>query len=655
MGITTKSPGIKTQIALFKGMLKSRLIEERMLLLLRKNQISKWFSGIGQEAVSVAATQALKENDFILPMHRNLGVFTERKTPLPKLFAQLFGEVNGFTKARDRSFHFGSKDHHIVGMISHLGAQLPVACGIALGEKLSNSNNVTLAFSGDGGTSEGDFHEALNLAATWNLPIIFLIENNGYSISTPTDQQFKEQDLYLRGIGYGIESIQINGNDAIEVYQTIKSIRKDISKNPRPYLVEAKTFRVRGHEESSGTHYVPKEKIEEWSAKDPIDKLGRSLEKSKVLSQKEIDRWSRSIELEIDEALATSKENLTPVDPKKELEDVYASSDFDYVAASNNTKPIRYVDAINEAQSTALSTYSNLVLMGQDIADYGGVFKATQGLHSLFGSERVRNTPVSESAVIGAGLGLSIKNHKAVIEMQFADFVSCGFNQIVNNLAKSHYRWGQNADVVIRLPYGGGNGGGPYHSQSVESWFYGVAGLKLVFPSTPEDAKGLLLSAVKDPNPVLFFEHKGMYRSLTGPVSKDYYETPIGKGRIAIAGSKLSIITYGMGVQWALAQAEEFKDIEVIDLRSLQPWDKELVFTSVKKTGKAILLTEDSLMGSVINDIGMEIQQNCFEYLDASLRTVGSKNTPIPFNNKLEKDYLADNKLEATINDLLNY
>ncbi len=655
MGMSTKSPGVKTQIRLFKGMLKSRLIEERMLLLLRKNKISKWFSGIGQEAVSVAATQALEEADYILPMHRNLGVFTERKTPLKQLFAQFFGYQSGFTKARDRSFHFGSNEHHLVGMISHLGAQLPVACGIGLGELSSESKNIVLAFSGDGGTSEGDFHEALNLAATWNLPVIFLIENNGYSISTPTAQQFKEQDLYLRGIGYGIDSIQIDGNDAIEVYQTIKSIRKDISKNPRPYLVEAKTFRIRGHEESSGTSYVPTELIEKWEQHDPIEKLRINLEEAGKLTPIELKKWTEGIQSEIEEALS----DLATVDIIKnvttEEADVYAPTDEDYLLAQGSDSPLRYLDAIQAGHQLALEKHDNLIVMGQDIADYGGVFKVTEGLLKNFGPSRIRNTPVSESAVIGAGLGLSIKGYKALIEMQFADFVSCGLNQIINNLAKSHYRWGQNADVVIRLPYGAGNSGGPFHSQSVESLFYGVAGLKLVFPSTPEDAKGLLLSAVKDPNPVLFFEHKGMYRSISGPVKDAYYETPIGKGRIAKEGDRLSIITYGMGVQWALQQAEFIEGIEIIDLRSIQPWDKELVFSSAKKTGKVLMLTEDSLMGSIINDIGIEIQQNCFEYMDAPIQTIGSKNTPIPFNKELEDSYLPNNKLEKAIVELLAY
>lgn len=667
----SKNYSNETLVSLYKALVFPRLIEEKMLILLRQGQISKWFSGIGQEAISVGCTMALEPDEYILPLHRNLGVFTSRNAPFTKLFSQWQGKLNGFSKGRERSFHFGTNQHHIVGMISHLGAMLGVADGIALANVLQQKQKVTVVFSGDGGASEGDFHEALNTAAVWQLPVIFLIENNGYGLSTPSNEQFKFKQFIDKGIGYGMEAVQIDGNNILEVYDTISNLAASIRLKPRPVLLECITFRMRGHEEASGTKYVPQELFDMWSKKDPVANYEQFLLDKNIITQEEIATIKQSLKKTIDEGVADvmNEPDITP-DTATEIADVYmqveptASSDYGHLQhvtvkpATDATKNMRYVDAISDGLRQSMEKHSNLVLMGQDIAEYGGVFKITQGFVEQFGKGRVRNTPLCESAILGAGYGLSIKGMKAMVEMQFADFVSCGFNQIVNNLAKSYYRWGQNADVVVRMPTGAGVGAGPFHSQSNEAWFFHVAGLKIVYPSTPSDAKGLLTAAISDPNPVMFFEHKVLYRSveLEEAVYTDYYELEIGKARKVRNGSDVSIITYGAGVHWAVKHVTALGiDADIIDLRTLLPWDKEAVEASVKKTGKAIVLHEDSLTGGIGAEIAAHIAEHCFKYLDAPVIRTGSLDTPVPFNMKLEQNFLPIERFKTDLNKLLNF
>ena len=639
-----------------------RYIEERMLLLLRQGKISKWFSGIGQEAISVGATYALNDNDYILPMHRNLGVFTTREIDLDRLFCQLFGKQNGFTKGRDRTFHFGSKEDKIIGMISHLAAMLPVANGLALSFKLRKEKRIALAFTGDGSTSEGDFHEALNIAAVWNLPVIFIIENNGYGLSTPTNQQYKCEKLVDKAVGYGIQGVQVDGNNVLEIYETIKNLRKKIINGSGPFLVEALTFRVRGHEEASGVKYVPENLIKKWKKKDPILQLEKKLIKDSIVTKDYINNieldFSQKILPIIEKAL---KSPLPSSSEKDELKDVYKQNSFKFISSKNNNlKNKRFVDAISDCLYEKMKSDSKVLIMGQDIAGYGGVFKVTEGFVEKFGDDRIRNTPIIESGVIGTAMGLAIEGFKPIVEMQFADFVSVGFSQIVNNLAKTFYRWNQSINVTLRLPTGAGIGAGPFHSQSNESWFYHVPGLKLVYPSNPIDAKGLLLSSIDDENPVLFFEHKALYRSVKAEVEDGNYHIPIGKAKKVIEGSSLSVITYGMGVVWMqefLKNNSEYDGlIEVIDLRSLLPWDKDMVFSSIKKTNKVIILNEDNVTGSISAEISAVISEYLFEYLDAPILRLGSIDTPIPFSSNIEKNiYLPINKINSAVKKLLEY
>ncbi|MFN3761168.1 MAG: thiamine pyrophosphate-dependent enzyme [Algoriphagus aquaeductus] len=647
----------QTLLKLYESLIMPRRIEEKMLILLRQGRISKWFSGWGQEAISIGAVNALASDEFILPMHRNLGIFTGRDMPLERLFAQFQGKKSGFTKGRDRSFHFGSIEHHIVGMISHLGPQLAIADGIGLAHKLSEEKKVTLVFSGDGASSEGDFHEGLNVAAVWKLPVIFVVEHNGYGLSTPSEEQFAFKYFTEKGPGYGMEAVRVQGNNVLDVYDTILRLAEDIRENPRPVLVEAITFRMRGHEEASGTKYVPKHLMEEWAQLDPVDNYEAYLESIGALDVATKEKLNKKVKKAINDGLeiAFAEEAISP-NLEEELADVYAPFSQKVIAPEGPITEKRFIDAISDGLRQSMEKYPNLILMGQDIGEYGGVFKITDGFKAQFGGERVRNTPLCESAIIGAGLGLSIKGYKAMVEMQFADFVSVGFNQIVNNLAKIHYRWGQNADVVVRMPTGAGTAAGPFHSQSNEAWFFHTPGLKIVYPSNPHDAKGLLNAALEDPNPYLYFEHKLLYRSISGPVPDSYYTVEVGKAALAQEGTQVSIITYGMGVHWAIKVVEELRiSADILDLRTLLPWDQEAVAATVKKTGKVIFLHEDTLTGGIGAEICAWISEYCFRWLDAPVMREGSLDTPVPFAPNLEKQFLPTERFKGKLKELLEF
>ncbi|MEQ1584383.1 MAG: dehydrogenase E1 component subunit alpha/beta [Cyclobacteriaceae bacterium] len=659
MKFTRKKYSNEVLINLYEALLRPRMIEEKMLILLRQNKISKWFSGIGQEAISVGITQALEKDEYILPMHRNLGVFTGRELPFTRLFAQWQGTPMGYTKGRDRSFHFGTNEHHIVGMISHLGPQNGVADGIALASKLKGEQKITVVFNGDGGTSQGDFHEAVNVAAVWSLPVIFVVENNGYGLSTPSSEQFKCKQFIDKAIGYGIKGVQVDGNNILEVYDTVKTLAADMRKKPEPILLECITFRMRGHEEASGTKYVPKKLMDEWAKKDPVETYEQFLVQEKIIDQKFPETLRKKIKKEIEAGLEEAfKETLPTPDTELELKDIYAPFEQQITSPTPEKKSERrFIDAISDGLKQSMERHPNLVLMGQDIADYGGVFKITEGFVEKFGKDRVRNTPLCESAIEGTGLGLSIKGMKAMVEMQFADFVTEGFNQIVNNLAKTHWRWGQSADVVVRMPTGAGTAAGPFHSQSNEAWFFHTPGLKIVYPSNPYDAKGLLCAALEDPNPYLYFEHKVLYRSIKDEIPDDYYTIEIGKAKLVSEGNDLSIITYGMGVHWAKEIMGSMPEVsaDILDLRTLLPWDKEAVMETVKKTNRVLILHEDTLTGGIGGEIAAWISENAFQHLDAPVLREASLDTAIPFAATLEQNFLPKGRLKSRIEQLLKF
>lgn len=644
----------------YKNMLLSRTIEERMLLELRKGNVSKWFSGIGQEAISTAITMTMDEQEYILPMHRNLAVFSTRmKKDLNPLFLQWMGNPGSYTKGRDRSFHFGSQSDKIVGMISHLGVQLGVANGIALGEKLKGTNRAVAVFTGEGGTSQGDFHEALNVASVWNLPVLFCIENNGYGLSTPVKEQFNIEDLSERGKAYGIKSFSLDGNDFELLLNKLKEIKSYVIQEQKPVLIEFKTFRVRGHEEASGTAYIPQDLIDKWKKKDPLERLRKTLIKSKIQTKAQLEKLESESHTFVKEkwynALKNNEVRKFTNDEEKDVFDAEISISSD-LSSEHNEQEIRFVDAISKALLHALRKDDRLVIMGQDIAEYGGVFKITDGFIDEFGAGRIRNTPLCESSIIEASYGLGISGIPSIVELQFGDFISSGFNPVVNLLAKSHYRWGQNAPIVLRIPCGGGVGAGPFHSQSNESWFTTTPGLKVVYPSNPADAYQLLLSSIKDPNPVLFYEHKKLYRSSKGTVNYTDEKLELGKARWIQNGSDLTIITYGMGVLWAEEAIHETDgSIGILDLRTLIPYDKHAISEAVKESGKIILLSEDSKQGNYMSEILSYIMEHNFEDLDAPVLNIGSLNTPVPFAGELEGAYLANFNLKEKINELLAY
>jgi 2-oxoisovalerate dehydrogenase E1 component len=649
---------------LHRMLLLPRVIEETMLLRLRQGKLSKWFSGIGQEAIAVGVTAALREDDWVLPMHRNLGVFTARDLDLPRLLRQLLGKDGGLTKGRDRTFHFGSLEKHIVGMISHLGAMLPVGNGLALAARLRGETRVAAAFTGDGATSEGDFHEALNLAAVWKLPVIFVIENNQWGLSTPSHEQYACKQLADRALGYGMPGTIVDGNDVLAVHRAVRRAADRARRGDGPTLLEFKTFRMRGHEEASGTDYVPRDLVEDWARRDPLVRLESHLLGTGVLGEAEAaamrQAYKARIDALVDEAIAEKE----PTATAEELTtDVYAATRSGSVAPTPQTLTAaperRYVDAISDGLREAMRRDAKVLLLGQDIAEYGGVFKVTDGFVPEFGKARVRNTPIIESGAIGVALGLALDGFRPMVEMQFGDFITCGFNQIVNNLAKTHFRWGAAVPVVVRAPVGGGTGAGPFHSQNVESWFTSVAGLKVVAPATPFDAKGLLLAAFEDGNPVLFLEHKLLYRSAKGPVPEGYYTVPIGQAAVVRTGTAATVVTYGVGVTWALAAARELsgegREIEVVDLRSLLPWDRETVMASVRKTSRALVLHEAPLTGGFGGEIAAAIARDAFDWLDAPVERVAALDTPVPFAKALENVFSPKGRLLPALRALLAY
>ena len=656
MAIKTK----KETEAVYRALLLPRVIEEKKLRLIRQGRLSKWFSGFGQEAIAVGVTWALEDDDYVLPMHRNLGVWTTRGVDLERLFCQLMGREGGFTKGRDRTFHFGLPEKNIVGMISHLAAMLPVASGLALAAKLRGQQRVAAAFVGEGATREGDFHEALNLASVWKLPVLFVVENNGYGLSTPTSDVIAVDDIAEAGSGYGMASVVVDGNNVLAVMEAVRNARKRALKGDGPTLLEMKTFRMRGHEEASGTKYVPKELQEKWATLDPIERfLPIAVEK---LGAKRCQSIREELISQIDELAewALTQPEVTS-SAEKEHADLFAVSaavETNGAAAQSSEK--RFIDAISDGLRSWMRDEPESVVMGQDIAEYGGVFKVTEGFLEEFGADRVRNTPIIESAAVGAAMGLALAGMKAILEIQYADFISCGFNQIVNNLATTFYRWGAPVGVTIRAPFGGGIGAGPFHSQSMEAWFCHVPGLKVVIPSTPADAKGLLLSSLDDPNPVLFFEHKKLYRSIRGSVPDAPVRVPIGKARCAREGTDITIVSWGVGVHWALEAAEEWStrgvEIEVIDLRTLVPWDREAVLASVRKTSRLIILHEASRTGGFGGEIAAEVTEMAFEHLDAPPIRIGGADLPIAFSKAIEEEvYSARARLDTAIAEGVAY
>lgn len=648
--------------ALYRALCLPRVIEEKMLRLIRQNRLAKWFSGYGQEAVAVGCAWALEGRDVILPLHRNLGVWTTRGVPLNPLFCQLMGKAGGYTKGRDRTFHFGLPEKRIIGMISHLAAMLPVACGVGQAAQLKGEDYVALAFCGDGATREGDFHEALNLASVWTLPVVFVVENNGYGLSTPTDTVIPLENIAEAAAGYGMPGAVVDGNDVLAIIEAVRQAAARARRGEGPTLLEMKTFRMRGHEEASGTKYVPQELMDAWAQKDPLRRFERLLLDDGVMTQEEIDAVKQEVEAAVEEAAEFAlAQPMVESTPEAERADLFAPAFAGHVAPAGPTSEKRFIDAVSEGLRQAMERDDDVLLFGQDVAEYGGVFKVSVGFVEAFGAARVRNTPIIESAAIGAAMGLALEGLKPVVEIQYADFISCGFNQIVNNLATTHYRWGAPLNVTIRAPYGGNIGAGPFHSQSVEAWFCHVPGLKVVVPATPRDAKGLLMTAIEEPNPVLFFEHKYLYRSIRDETPDAPYHLELGRARVAREGADATIVTYGLGVHWALEEAAHQQEangvaIEVVDLRTLAPWDRETVLASLAKTNRVVILYEAAYTGGFGAEVAARIAEEGFTLLDAPPVRVAAEDLPVPFSINLEKEiFSAQSRLRPAVERVLAF
>ncbi len=652
--------------ALYRALRLPRTVEEKMLRLIRQNRLSKWFSGFGQEAIAVGCVWALEPRDVVLPMHRNLGVWTTRGLPLRPLFCQLMGKEGGFTNGRDRTFHFGTLEHRIVGMISHLAAMLPVATGFGLasqlkGDAASGGGFVACAFVGEGATREGDFHEALNLAAVWRLPVLFVVENNRYGLSTPTSDAMAVEDIADAAAGYAMPGEVVDGNDVLAVVDAVGRAAERARAGEGPTLLEMKTFRMRGHEEASGTTYVPDALFDEWSERDPIERYQNQALAEGWLSEEAMAETDAELAAEIEEVAEWAlrqPEVESTLDAERAA--LFAPSPVTTSTPGGPGSEKRFIDAVQDGLRQALEADERVLLLGQDVAEYGGVFKVTQGFVQAFGRERVRNTPIIESGALGCAMGLALEGFRPVVEMQYADFITCGFNQIVNNLGTTHYRWGEPLNVTVRAPFGGGIGAGPFHSQSPEAWFAHAPGLKVVAPGTPADAKGLLLAAIEDPNPVLFFEHKHLYRSLKGEVPDAPYTIALGEACVAREGADLTLVTWGVGVQWALGEAghwaERGAEIEVVDLRTLVPWDRATVLRSLEKTGRLLVLHEAQRTAGFGAEVAAELVEEGFEHLDAPPVRVASEDLPIPFSKGLERDlYSASGKLRPAVERVLAY
>ena len=740
----------------------AREFDSRFEAMLLTGRVAKWYSAIGNEAITVPAGLALEPGDVLCSLHRDVGAILSfyldparafpglgfeggvaadvtggsgragsawsgggadpRPDPRPdpetlfeRLARQVLGRTGGFSEGIERSYHYGYFDaaaglRH-VGMISHLGSMIPVAAGCAFALKKHGSDRVAINFIGEGGTSTGDFHEGLNLAAVWKLPLVLVIENNRYAFSTPSRFQYACIQLSDRGPGYGIASETVDGNDADTMAKAIARAVARARAGHGPTLLEAMVGRLRGHAEGDGSmKVVPEAELELYRAQDPVPTYGDRLEREGTLdaaTRARIDaRAKELVERAIDRALdapppppetafrpvfATERGASLLVRRDDENDDTAASmrKPFDHLESTQEVPllveaeeegptamaafiggsggatgaatagEVTYLDAIHEALREEMERDEMVVLLGQDIGAFQGAFRVTRGLHALW-PDRVLDTPISESGTLGLAAGAALLGYVPVVEMQFADFVSCGFNQIVNVLAKLFYRFERPCPVVIRLPAGGGVGAGAFHSQNPEGWFAHVAGLKVVCPATAADAKGLMKAAIRDPNPVIFCENKFLYRRVKETLPEGDLVGEIGKARVARAGDRLTLVGYGASTWTALEAAEalaaEGVEAEVIDLRTLVPFDEEMVLASVRKTGRCLVVHEAQATGGFGGEIAAVVAEKAFPWLDAPIARVAYPDRPSPYARNLEQALLPDQeKTLAAARRLLSY
>lgn len=654
----------------------ARDLDTRFAMLLRTGRLSKWYSQIGSEATTVAAGLSLQPGDVLCSLHRDMGAILsvyldpartfpgfgfgapdpakpEPRELLFRLCCQLLGRAEGFSNGFERSFHYGYLDpaagiRH-VGMISHLGAMIPVAAGVAFALKQSGSDRVAINFIGDGGTSTGDFHEGLNMAAVWKLPLILIIENNRFAFSTPVAAQYAAERLSDRGVGYGIAAETLDGNDPEAVATAMQIAVARARSGAGPTLIEAMLGRMRGHSEGDDSlKVVPEDELSVYMSEDPVPAYARRLTTDGVLAEEIGDRLAARISELVEEAVERAAESPVP-EPESALRPALApvtetlapprleSSDPEAAEAPVET----YVEGIHQALREEMERDDTVVLMGQDIAAFEGAFRITRGLWQRW-PDRVLDTPIAESGTLGIAAGAALLGYRPVVEMQFGDFISCGFNQLVNVIAKLYYRWQVPCPLVVRLPAGGGVGAGPFHSQNPEAWFAHVAGLKVVCPATAEDAKGLLKAAIRDPNPVVYCEHKFLYRRIKAVLPGDVAE--LGRAAVRRRGEDLTLVSYGASLWTSIDAAAELArdgiEAEVVDLRTLVPFDEETVLASARKTGRVVVVHEAQGTGGFGGEVAARIAEHAFAWLDAPVQRVTYPDRAVPFAKPLEQALL---------------
>lgn len=679
----------------------ARDFDARFENLLLTGRVSKWYSEVGNEATTVPAGLALEPGDALCTLHRDLGAIlavyldagrifpgfdfgaVDPQKPEPvailrRLACQLLGKGDGFSQGVERSFHYGylAPDEDIlhVGMISHLGSMIPVAAGCAFAFQQDGSDRVAINFIGEGGTSTGDFHEGLNMAAVWKLPLILVIENNRYAFSTPADLQYAAEKLSDRGVGYGIAAGTVDGNDPDAMAEAYDRAVARARRGDGPTLIEAMLGRMRGHSEGDDSlKVVPKEDLERYVAADPVPGYRRRILDEGVADEATVERLEQRVKDLVEEAIGQALE-ASPPTAETARRAVFAPVPEPSPVGPSASGPVSetmledarestYVEAVTRALWEEMERDEKVVLLGQDIGVFEGAFRVTRGFHERW-PHRVFDTPIAESGTIGIAVGASLLGYRPVVEMQFADFVSCGFNQLVNVAAKLFYRWQIPCPLVVRLPSGGGAGAGPFHSQNPEGWFAHTGGLKVVCPATAHDALGLLKASIRDPNPVLFFEHKFLYRRIKEKLTSAPGETDgvgrLGEAAIRREGTDLTLVAYGASVWAALDAARELEtegiSAEVVDLRTLVPFDEETVLASVKKTSRVLIVHEDQLTAGFGAEVAARVADGGFTDLDAPVRRVAYPDRPSPFAKALEQELLpGKDKVLAAARELMSF
>ncbi len=658
-------------VTYLRQMLEIRALENQIGDLLGKAEL-KGASHLyaGEEAVAVGAVAALRSDDLITSTHRGHGHAhahgdSAAQTPdakqehYNKMMAEVLGKATGYCKGKGGSMHIADVSHGNLGATGIVGGNLPVAVGAALAQKIQGTDRVVLCFFGDGASNTGNFHEALNMASVWDLPVVFVVENNMYGMSVPWAKVAKLPDVAGRAVAYGIPGVVVDGMDAVAVRGVVSTAVERARRGEGPTLVEAKTYRYFGHSHSDPRAYRTRDEEAAWKARDAIKLLGREMVDLKLLSEAELDRLDEAVQDKIAAAVSFAKDSPEP-DPDEALTDVYAPAQTtaEDVAAeaelraqvhlaerggvtSVPMKNIAYSQALIEAAREEMQADSSVFIMGEDVGLYGGAYGATRGLMQEFGEWRVLDTPISEATIGGAAVGAAMAGMRPIAEIMYVDFTPLAMDQIANQGAKNRYMFGGKTSVpmVVRTEGGAGRAIAAHHSQSLESLWTHFPGIYVVMPSTPYDAKGLLKAAIRDDNPVMFIEHKMLYKE-KGPVPEIDYVIPLGVADIKRPGKDVTLVTYSRMVHRSLEAAEQLAregiDVEVIDLRSLKPLDIDAIIASVKKTGRLVGVTEAYENTSFINEVMAQVNELAFDWLDAPMVRVAALNVPIPRAEVLE-------------------